>query len=92
MALRDDPQRACSNGNDIDDYPEYHGGKPRLGINGKGLVVYIDEERGEVIEMQKGVRSDGLVYYQMHDMLGDTAEEHIEASAERFGDWWYLDE
>lgn len=88
---RDVNQRVCTNGHDIDDYPEEFHDAVRIGINFRGWVEYADVDEGTIYEV---VYQHGRRVYsstRTHDLIGDDIETHIECSHARFGDWRFVE-
>lgn len=86
---RDDRQEVCANGHSIDQYPETYNGGERLGVNFKGYVEYWHDDH--IREILYSVRNQSISEMNTHDTLAENKEQHIRASAERFGDWWMIE-
>lgn len=88
---RDVKQRVCTNGHDIDEYPEQFHQGTRIGVNFRGFVEYANVEKNVVYELVYMVSNPVYDDIRQHDMLGDAIDEHIEASEDRFGEWRFVE-
>lgn len=82
----------CTNGHELDEYPDTFRDCLRIGINASGHVEYVNESEQIVYEAVYPVgETDNFAQLRQHDMLGVTFDEHISVSEQRFGEWRHIE-
>lgn len=81
---------ACTNGHDLDEYPDEFRGAELVGLNWRRVPEYVNPETDTVYELLYAVDNDRIDELKSHYMPADTVDEHVEWSEQEFGSWCYV--